>query len=60
MARASYFKRNDNDARCVLDQHGKLDLYSASWLKQQSTGRNLDALKHIILIPSQPAFVLTL
>jgi len=38
-----------------------LDFYSASSLKkkQQSTGRHVDALGHIILIPSQPVFALT-
>jgi len=31
-----------------------LDLYSASSLKQQSAGRHVAPLGHIILIPSQP------
>ena len=33
--------------------------YSASWLKQQSTGRHFFSLRHINLILSQPVFVLT-
>jgi hypothetical protein len=50
--------------RNVLDQHAELDFYSASSLKrasslkQQSAGRHVAPLGHIILIPSQPVFVL--
>jgi hypothetical protein len=36
-----------------------LDSYSASSLKQQSVGRLVAPLRHIILIPSQPVFALT-
>jgi hypothetical protein len=36
-----------------------LDIYSASTLKQQSEGRHVSPLEHIILIPSQPVFALT-
>ena len=32
--------------------------YSASSLKQQSVGRHVPALLHIILIPSKPVFAL--
>ena len=42
--------------RFVLDQHAELDFYSASLLKQQSAGRHVAPLRHIILIPSQPVF----
>ena len=42
----------DDDVRFVLDQHAELDLYSASSLKQQSAGRLVAPLWHIILIPS--------
>jgi len=35
----------------VLDQHAKLDFYSASSMKQQSAGRHVAPLGHII-IPS--------
>jgi hypothetical protein len=37
-----------------------LDFYSASSLKQQSAGRHVAPLGHIILIPSQPVFALFL
>ena len=43
----------------VLDKHAYLDFYSAISLKQQSAGRHVVLLRHIILIPSQPVFVLT-
>ena len=42
----------------VLDQHAKLDIYSASTLKRQSTVRNVAPLGHIIVTPSQPVFAL--
>jgi hypothetical protein len=58
MVRTSYFQRND-DVRFVLDQHAELDFYSSSSLKQQSAGRHVAPLGHIILIPSQPVFALT-
>ena len=35
------------------------DFYSASSMKQQSAGRHMGPLRHIILIPSQPVFALT-
>jgi hypothetical protein len=38
----------------------KLDFYSASSLKQQSTDRHIAPLGHIILIPNQPVFALSL
>jgi hypothetical protein len=43
----------------VLDQYAELDFYSASSLKQQSVGRHVAPLGHIILIPSQPGFALS-
>jgi hypothetical protein len=45
--------------RFVLDQHAELDFNSASSLKQQSAGRHVAPLGHIILIPSQPVFTLS-
>jgi hypothetical protein len=42
-----------------LDQHAELGFYSASSLKQQSVGRHVAPLGHIILIPSQPVFALS-
>jgi len=47
---------DDDEVRFVLDQHTKC--YSASSLKQQSSDRHVDPLRHIILIPSQPVFTL--
>jgi len=44
------FQWNDDEVRFVLDQHAELDLYSASSLKRQSTGRHVAPLGHIILI----------
>jgi hypothetical protein len=38
----------------VLDQQAKLDFYSGSPLQQQSAGRHVAPLRHIIPIPSQP------
>jgi hypothetical protein len=36
-----------------------LELYSASSPKQQSAGRDVAPLGHIILIPNQPVFALS-
>jgi len=41
---------SDDDVCFVLDQHVELDLHSASSLKQQSAGRHVTPLGHIILI----------
>ena len=49
---------DDDDVRFVVGQHVKLNLYSASSLKQQSTGRHVTQLQHIILIPRQPVYTL--
>ena len=43
----------------VLDQHAELGFYSANSLKQQSADRNAAPHGYIILIPSQPVFVLS-
>ena len=48
-----------DDVHFVLDQHDKMDFYSASLLKQQSLGRHIAPLGHVILIARQPVFVLT-
>ena len=53
------FQRDDDEVCFVLDQHAELDFYSASSLKQQSAGRHVAPLGHIILIPSQPVFALS-
>jgi len=47
------------EVRFVLDQHAELDFYSASSLKQQSAGKHVTLLGHIILIPIQPVFALS-
>jgi hypothetical protein len=33
---------------CVLEQHVKLDFYNGSSLKQQSVGRHVSQLRHIL------------
>ena len=48
-----------DDVYFVLDQHAYLDFYSASSLKQHSTGGHVTPLRHIILILSQSFFALT-
>jgi hypothetical protein len=48
-----------DDVCFVLDQHAEFDFYSTSSLKQQFAGRHVAPLGHIILIPSQPVFVIT-
>ena len=53
------FHRDDDEVRFVLDQRAELDCYSASSLKQQSTGRHVTPLERIILIPSRPVIALT-
>jgi len=53
------FQRDDDEVRFVLDHDAELDFYSPSSLKQQSVGRHVAPLGHIILIPSQPAFALS-
>ena len=50
---------DDNDVRFILDQQAELDFYSSSSLKQQSTGRHVSPLWHIILFPCQPVFAIT-
>jgi hypothetical protein len=47
------------EIRFALDQHAELDFYSAISSKQQSAGRHVAPLGHIILIPSQPVFALS-
>ena len=60
MARTSFICQwNDDEVCFVLDQHAELDFYSASSLKQQTAGKHVTPLGHIILIPSQPVFALS-
>ena len=49
----------DDEVRFVLDQHAELDCYNVSSLKQQSAGRHVAPLGHIILIPKKPVFNLS-
>ena len=51
---------NDTDVCFVLDQHAQLDYFSDGSLKQQSVGRHVTPLGHIILILSQPPTVFAL
>ena len=51
--------QSGDEIRFVLDQRAELDFYSASSLKQQSAGRHIAPLRHIILIPSQSIFALS-
>jgi len=53
------FQWDGDEIRSVLDQHAGLDFYSASSLKQQSAGRHVAPLGHIIMIPSRPVFALS-
>jgi len=51
------FQWDDDEVRFVLDQHAKLDFYSASSLKH--AGRHVAPLGHIILILCKPVFALS-
>jgi hypothetical protein len=53
------FQSDNDEVRFVLEQHPELHIDSASSLKQQSAGRHVAPLGHIILIPSQPVFALS-
>ena len=53
------FQWDNDEIRFALDQHAELDIYSASALKQQSAGKHVVPLGHIILILSQPVFALS-
>ena len=53
------FQWDYDEVRFVLDQHTELESYSASSLKQQSMGRHVAPLRHILLILSQPVFALS-
>jgi hypothetical protein len=53
-------QNNDDEVCFSLDQHTEVDFYSASLLQHQSAGRHVAPLGHIILIPSQSIFALSL
>ena len=50
---------DDEDVCFVQDQYVKLDNYSVSSLKQQSTGRYVTPLRHFRRILSHPVFAHT-
>jgi len=49
---------DDDDVRFVLVQLDQLNVYSANPLKQQFASWHVASLEHIILISSQPVFLL--
>ena len=55
------FKTDDEneEVRFVLDHHAELDFYSDTSLIQQSAGRHVAPLGHIILILSQPVYAVS-
>ena len=56
-AKTSYIQWNDDDAiRYVLGQHAYSHLYSASSLKQPSSGKHVTPIRQITLIQSQLVF----
>jgi hypothetical protein len=59
MTRTSLIWWDGDDVHFVQDQYAKFDFYSASSLKQQSTGRHVAPLRHIILILNQSVFAFT-
>jgi Cft2 family RNA processing exonuclease len=44
------FQWDDDEVRFFLDQHAELDCYGASSLKQQSAGKHVAPLGHIIIM----------
>ena len=48
-----------DEIRFVLDQRAELDFYSASSLKQQSSGWHVAPLGHTVMVPRQPVYTLT-
>ena len=60
MTKTSYIQWVDHDVCFVLDQHNELDFHSSTSLQQQSAGRHVAPLRHIILILNQPVFTVPL
>ena len=57
MARKSYIQWDHENIHFVLIRpKPQLYIYNASTLKQQSAGRHVAPLRHIILIAGQPVF----
>ena len=48
-----------DEVHLVIDQHAEVNCYSTSSLKQQSEGRHVAPLGHIIMIPIQPVAALS-
>ena len=55
-----YVQWNDDEVCFVLGQHALLNSNSTSSLKQQTAGRHVALLGHILLIPNQPVFAISL
>jgi len=60
MARTCCVRWDDNVVRFLLDEHPWLDFYCASSLIQQSGGRHVSPVVHIIVIPNQSVFSVSL
>jgi len=56
----SYFDNDDGNIHFVLDQNTEFDFYSPSSLKQQTAGRHIEPLRHIILIRVHQSLLLHL
>jgi hypothetical protein len=53
---SSNINKMNNHISSLLSAKHKNEIHN--WLTQQSTDRHVTAIGHIILIPSQPAFLL--
>ena len=60
IARSRYLRCDDNDVHIALDKLAYLVFQSVSSLKQQSAGRYVAPLGHIILIADQPVVTFSL
>ena len=61
-ANSAIFHQYHSENKLIFNEMtmtSELDFYSASSLKQQSAGRHVAPLVHIILIPSQLVFALS-
>ena len=59
LARKSCLRWDDYDVYFVLDQHARLNFHGAISLEQQSVGRHVASLGHIIFILSKPILALS-
>jgi hypothetical protein len=53
-------QRDDDEVRFILDQRVELDFFSVSSLKQQSAGRHVAPLGHVILIRANQSLLFLL